>query len=238
MKVEQYTVANCRPDLLPAMTAAVVASLLVLAFSLAHRAVVARLTTLETAAPIARDLLQQLPMQIGDWVGENVSLDEDMVRRTDSDSYVNRCYSRRGGRETVTLYIVCGVNTTELLSHHPENCYSGAGWRLAGSHVTELPVTEKTVLPCSIFEYVLSGVGDKSIMTLLYVILDGQHYSGIPAVRWKVWRRQSAVRYAAEIQIITPTRAFKDDIAARTISEFAVDSWPFITRLFDNIRRD
>ncbi len=177
-------------------------------------------------------------MAIGGWVGEDVPLDEAIVQRTDSDSHVSRRYSRRNGQEAITLYVTCGVNAGELLRHNPENCYSGAGWLLASHRLIELPAADGTMRPCTLFEFARNRLGMERIATLLYLIVDGHHYSDIPAVQWKVWRRHSAVRYAAEIQIITPVGTAGEDIAEEILRDFAIDSFVPIASLFDNMIQD
>ena len=77
-----------------------------------------------------RSALDGLPMQIGDWTGEEVSLDEAMVRGTDTDAHLSRRYVRRGGSESISLYIACGVHVSRLMAHRPEICYRRAGWTL------------------------------------------------------------------------------------------------------------
>lgn len=223
-------IANRRP-----VAAVIVASVLMLMFGLAHHIVATRICAPLRKTPICSGALTQLPLKIGMWVGEEVPLDEAIERRTDADSLINRRYSRHNSQEAVTLYIACGVNSDELLRHHPENCYSGAGWLLADRRARDLTPADGTILPCTVLEFVRNRLDVERITTLMYVIVDGQVYGDIPAVRWKVWRRHSDVRYAAEVQIIASVGSAGVDMAEQIVRDFAAASFPSIARLFDSI---
>ena len=42
--------------------------------------------------PLPPGALQRLPMQIDDWVGQDVKLDDAVVKATDTDAHINRRY--------------------------------------------------------------------------------------------------------------------------------------------------
>lgn len=234
MKVER-TEKKGRLNQRSVLVAAVVADLLLLILALAHRVLAAQLGAPAMTVRIAPDVLERLPLRIADWTGEDVPMDKTISRNTDSDSLVRRRYSHHDGRDAVELYITCGANASELLRHHPENCYTGAGWLLANRRSAELSTSDGKALPCTIYEFVRNRLGTERMTALLYLVVDGQHYGSIPAVKWRVWRRDSAVSYAAEVQIVASAGVSGDTVAAEAVSHFAIDSFPSIARLFDRI---
>ena len=80
------------PNLHRMTVAAVAASLMMLVFGLVHHAMAARLMRSASTISIPPDMLRELPLQIAGWAGEDVPLDEAIVRRTDTDAHVNRRY--------------------------------------------------------------------------------------------------------------------------------------------------
>lgn len=78
--------------------------------------------------------LTKLPMNIDEWEGRAVELDEDqretMIRAEIAASVVRRYVHRETGEE-VSLFAVCG-RPGPISSHSPEACYTGRGLKIAG----------------------------------------------------------------------------------------------------------
>ena len=142
-----------KPNRQPAIAAAVAASCLMLVFGLTYRVVAARLEAPIDTTPISPEALAQFPLQIGDWTGKDVPMDEAIVRATDTDAHLNRRYTRHGGLEAVSFYIASGVKARDLMPHRPEVCYTGAGWTLANRRSVELSLSDSTKLPCNIMQF-------------------------------------------------------------------------------------
>ena len=70
----------------PVTAAAVAAGCLMLVFGLAYRVVAAKLDGPVGTTPISQEALARFPMQLGDWVGEDVPMDEAIARATDTDA--------------------------------------------------------------------------------------------------------------------------------------------------------
>jgi hypothetical protein len=202
------------------------------ALGLSHRVLAWRLAVPRTTVMIAPDLLEQLPMQIGDWVGKDVPLDEAIVRRTDTDAHVNRQYSR--GAECVSAYVGCGVRTRDLMVHRPEVCYIGAGWTRTARHARELPLSDGTTLPCMIFEFSRGILETTRITVLYYYIVDGQYCRNLSDWEYRFWN----VGYVAQVHIAASSQAQEVGGDRNTVSSFAVESASQIMRLFDGIATD
>lgn len=208
--------------------AAVTASLIMLGFGVTYRTLTARLTNPEDISPMSPDALEKLPLQIGDWTGQEVPLDEAIIEATDTDAHINRQYSRNNTSEQVLLYIAAGKRARDLMPHRPEVCYTGAGWTRVNSDSVDLPLDNKTMLPCSIFQFSKGALNTKNVIILDYYIVDGQFCSDISLMRSKIWRGSGSIDYVAQVQIVTDITAEKTaDAANKIISDFAVESaWP------------
>ena len=222
-------------SLRPAITAVAVASCLMLFFGFMYRVVAAKLDAPVDATPISPDALTRFPMQIGDWTGEDVPMDEAIARATDTDARLNRRYTRRGGFESITFYIASGVKARDLMPHRPEVCYTGAGWTLMDQRVATLPLSNSTTLPCNIMQFSRGVLSAQEVVVLDYYLVDGQYCPDVSLLRWKAVCGFGTIRYVAQIQIVAPiTATFNADAAIETLRGFAVESAALTAALFDD----
>jgi EpsI family protein len=223
----------------PVMIAAITASFLMLILGLGYRVLAARLAAPLNTTPISPAALESLPLQIGDWTGRDVPLDEAIVRATDTDALINRSYSRNNSFEFISLYIATGVKARDLMPHRPEVCYTGAGWTLIDKRSMELTLSDDTALPCNIMQFSRGTLNTKKIVVLDYYIVDGQYCSDVSLLRSKAWHGSGWVRYVAQVQIVTSISSNQiADSATRTVKTFAVESASLISRLFEDTEED
>jgi EpsI family protein len=226
---------NDGPNRRPVVAAAVVASFLMLVFGLTYRVLAARLSAPVNTAPVQPAVLEQFPLQIGGWRGEEVPLDEAIVRQTGTDAHLNRRYVRGGGLECVSFYVACGVKARDLMPHRPEVCYTGAGWTLTDRRSVELPLSGSAKLPCNLMQFSRGTLNTQKVVVLDYYLVDGQYCADVSLLRSKAWRGSGTVRYVAQIQIVTPvTATFRAEAAAKAVSDFAVESAALTASLFDD----
>jgi EpsI family protein len=227
---------NDFPNRQPVVVAAAAASFLMFVFGLGYRVVAARLEGPIVTTPISPEALARLPLQIGDWTGEDVPLDEEIVRATDTDAHLNRRYSRQGGLEAVSFYVASGVKARDLMPHRPEVCYTGSGWTLMERRSAKLPLDDSGRLPCNIMQFSRGAVNTQKVVVLDYYLVDGQYCADVSLLRRKAWRGSGTVRYVAQVEIIAPlTATLNAETAVKTISDFAVDSAALIASLFDEL---
>lgn len=209
----------------PALYAAAAASLLMLAFGISYRVLAARLEGSVTTTPISPAAVAQFPMQVGDWSGREVPIDEAVVRATDTDAHISRQYSRRGGLDAVSFYVACGVRVRDLMPHRPEVCYTGAGWTVVEHHVVELAVPDGNNLPCSVYQFSRGALRTERVFVLYYYLVDGRYCQDVSLLRSQAWRGSGTVGYVAQVQVMTPVASASDAQAARErVSTFAVES--------------
>jgi len=230
---------NDNPNQRPVIVAAIVAGFLMLVSTAAYRILAARLEAPVNTTSLPPATLERLPQQIGGWLGQEVPLDEAIVRATDTDAHINRRYSRHNGSESILLYVACGVKARDLMPHRPEVCYTGAGWTLIDKRSMELPLSDGMELPCMALQFSRGTLNTKKTILLNYYIVDGQYCRDVSLLRFKAWRGSGTVRYVAQIQIVASTTVnLTADSAARIISEFAAESASSISRLFESPEED
>ncbi len=225
-----------KPNYGAVTAAAVIASVLVLVLGLSHRFLNAWLRLPMVAnALIAPDLLGRLPTRIGEWTGEEVPLDETLVRNADIGVYINRRYSHAGGSQSVLLYVTCGNNARQVTNHRPDICYVAAGMPLIERRSLELSLHDGTKLPCSIFAFFRRGLDGERVMVVDYFLVDGQYCDDFRTVLMDAKRHPTTHRYVAQVQVVAAAEILSVESAMRLVSTFAVDSAPAIAQLFENV---
>lgn len=184
-----------------------------------------------TLVPMAPDVLAGLNFEIGDWAGQDVPLDETVMRKTGSDAHVSRQYERRDGTECVSLYIAAGVRARTVASHRPEVCYMAAGWTLEKQSPVEVPCGDEGTILCTISEFRCGTLNPSRATILGYFIVDGRHYGDIGTLRSDLGARLGTVDHLAQVQI-TSLEGPDAGPARQTVCDFAADSGPAIARLF------
>ena len=219
----------------PVMIAAITAGLLMLVFGLGYRVLAARLSAPVNTIPMLPGALERLPLQIGGWAGQKVPLDEAIVRATKTEAHINRRYSRHNSSEYILLYVAYGVRARDLMPHRPEVCYTGAGWTLTDKNSMELPLSDGMKLPCNVLQFSRGTLNTKKTVVLNYYIVDGQYCGDVSLLRSKAWRGSGTVRSVAQVQIVASVAYnLTADSAERIICNFAVESAPSISRLFES----
>ena len=220
------------------IVAALAATVIMIVTGVAFHTLVARVGWSTSRVLIAPDMLAGFPINIGDWTGEDVPMDEAIVRATGTDALINRRYSRANNLESVSLYIGCGGRTAAVAYHQPNVCYIGSGWTIEEQHSLDLPLSEGNKLPCTIYQFVRDELNKKRVTVLHYWIIDGQFCRDASLVRSRLLRITSKVNYVAQVQIVSSVRTSTADSAKRIISDFAVDSTSLIAELFERIQLD
>lgn len=72
-------------------------------------------------------LLDQIPMQIGDWVGTDEKVDEHIRKTAGAEGYVSRAYKNTNTNEVVNVWFIVG-HSFNIARHTPNICYRVQGF--------------------------------------------------------------------------------------------------------------
>jgi len=215
--------------------AAVTATIIMFVFGASHRAFTNRLTNSTSVSSMSPDALEKLPLQIGDWTGQEKPLDEAIIEATDTDAHISRQYSRHNTSEHVFLYIAAGQRARDLMPHRPEVCYTGAGWTRVGSDAKKLLLEDGKELPCNVFQFSKGALNTKNVIILDYYIVDEQLCRDISLMRSKIWRGSGTIEYVAQVQIVTDITTDRTaDVAFKIVSNFARESAKSIFQVLES----
>jgi hypothetical protein len=73
--------------------------------------------------------VETVPLEIGDWQGSDVEVDNGLFALAGARAYWARTYTDRRGGGTVLAILMCG-RSGKMSVHTPEICYRGAGYDL------------------------------------------------------------------------------------------------------------
>jgi hypothetical protein len=182
--------------------------------------------------------LQALPFQIAGWMGRDVPLSDSLADATGCDAYVNRRYTRDDALQSASMFVACGTNVAEIMSHRPLGCYRGAGWKLIDERAVSLRLPDETELSCIIYQFYREGVTAEKVAVLHYCYADGQYFDEVMQVMAEGWRGLRTINFAAQVQIVASNRSMLDDSAVEPVSKLAVDSASVVAELFRRCEMD
>ncbi len=87
-------------------------------------------------------VLADLPLELGQWRGEEIEIRDDTVKVINAHSFVNRVYRDSIGR-SVSMHAAVWAEAAEVgqtTPHHPQVCYPAAGWEIMDRHMSSFDV--------------------------------------------------------------------------------------------------
>lgn len=72
--------------------------------------------------------LNEVPMEIGEWIGEDIPYEQEDMARAGINGCIVRRYKNQRSGDSVSLLIVCGRGGP-ISVHTPDVCYASAGYR-------------------------------------------------------------------------------------------------------------
>ncbi len=185
----------------------------------AYRALASRYARSPESVALPPGTLARLPLEIEDWRGREVPLDEAIIQATDTDQCLNRLYARRGSRESVALFVAYGVRLRDLMPHRPEVCYPGNGWTLKDRQEVDLRLHDGSTLPCRILRFNHGGLVNRHVTVLNYYIVDGQCSPDVELLRSKIWRPSGGANYVVQVQV-TCSGGVRGGLAEEAVQAF------------------
>jgi len=94
-------------------------------------------------ASIPPEDFRKLPSQLGDWTGEQVSMDPRLFGADNAHAVVHRIY-KNGTGQGVLLYSAEFANVpVSNAPHPPDVCYPANGFRITSSHDMQIPSSSR-----------------------------------------------------------------------------------------------
>jgi len=233
MKTSPFTPVTPRPQ---SAMPAIVGIFILLACGAAYRTVAAYYGGPGDSVRLPPGTLARLPLDLDGWQGQDIPIDERIIKATDTDQMLTRRYLRRDGHAAVSLMVSYGVRLRDLLPHRPEVCYVTHGWTMRRTDSAALIAGDGKPIPCQIHAFDRAGLGAESLIVLHYYLVDGESCEDVSLLRSKVWKTDTSSHYMAQIQVVVGVDPLAPDAASATAREFACLSAPMIRSLFETAR--
>ena len=73
-------------------------------------------------------LLKKVPMDIGDWHGTDLSVEDQVKKTAGARGYVSRSYRNKITGQEVTIWLIVG-HSKDVVRHTPDVCYPSSGFQ-------------------------------------------------------------------------------------------------------------
>ena len=196
----------------------------------AYRLAASQFAQLAGAVRLPQGTLSRLPLQIGDWVGRELTLNAAVIRITDTDDRISRTYRHRSNPSKVSLFVGFGTRMRDLMPHRPQVCYPGAGWTHEQTRRTRVPLNNGAELPCQIHAFSRGGLDTRRVAVLNYYIIDGKFYPDVEELRSQALQFRTDVGYVAQVQIASG-QDWPRNAAEKSLRAFAAASAELIQTL-------
>ncbi|MCE9533231.1 MAG: EpsI family protein [Planctomycetes bacterium] len=116
-------------------------------------------------------LIEQIPLQIGEWQGNDVPIPEEIQTTLTCDKAISRIYRNDFGQEIGVWVIFWQASTSIKGHHHPDICLPNRGFRKSHEGSQHLEIEENIAFSATIRHYEL----DRTKMRVTYWTQEGTH---------------------------------------------------------------
>ena len=81
-----------------------------------------------TDRPALRAPLSSIPFELGQWIGEDLPVENDIIERSQTTEYLSRIYEHRGHPGLAVRLWINYSRQGNNLRHTPEICLPSGGW--------------------------------------------------------------------------------------------------------------
>ena len=204
-KLSMYHIISTRPAKVSTLLVLSLSLVLLILSGIAYRVSASRLklvveTPIELPVP-----LSAFPVQIGDWVGKDVPISENIQRVTGNDDFLNRLYVNKSANQWANIYIAYSARPRTMLGHRPQVCYVGGGWIHDSTEQSEVISNSGRAIPCLVHRFRMPAPSYEERVVLNFYIVNGQltnDESGFSGVGWRTPSiTGNTARYVAQVQI-------------------------------------
>lgn len=149
--------------------------------------------------------LNAIPNEIGNWIGQDVLIPDNIQRIAGNDDFLSRRYTNQTTRDQVNVYIAYSAHPRLMLGHKPEKCYIGSGWTLENAESITMVSNSGTEIPCLLHRFRKTVPEIQEVVVLNYYILNGHLTSDERNFSGLGWRTPNIAgdpaRYVTQVQI-------------------------------------
>lgn len=119
--------------------------------------------------------LASVPLQLGDWHGRDVPLDERILRvKQFDDDFVSRVYVHPENRARVGFFIGYQGRPRAWFGHRPDICFPAHGWEPDGREPVSIPTPTGQRVPGIVYEFHRPAADASPRLVLATYMINGQ----------------------------------------------------------------
>jgi len=211
----------------------VLSVLLLISAGIAYRVPAQRIKILGEAPITLPVPLSDFPMEIGNWVGTELSIGattKEYMKDNFADDYFSRRYVDSVAKAWADVYVVyCSARPGGILGHRPNVCYPAHGWQHESTETSRLVSQGGREIDCLIHRFYKAPPEYDRMVVLSFYVLNGRttakesDFSGPFGRRPNIARDPS--RYIAQVQI-SSAQDKSVEMAAEQMADLILDFLP------------
>lgn len=182
-----------------------VGCLLMVFSGLAYRLTAKQLDLLAQSPVLRKVLFSGFPYEAGPWMGEELPLDETVLKVANNEDYISRRYWNAERDMEVTFYIAYTSKPINMDGHRPTVCYAGNGWLHEETKEVEVDPVYGDGVAALLHTFRRPMSSFPKVYVLNYYIVSGQvttDHRAFGGLRYRrVIQSSNNPRYVAQVQI-------------------------------------
>jgi len=173
--------------------------------------------------------LSAFPIKVGQWVGRDVPIPQNIQRVAGNDAFLNRLFINDLSKQWANVYIAYTAHPRTMLGHRPQICYVAGGWVHDSTELIDMISSTGREFPCLLHRFHRPAPETEETVVLNFYIVNGQLTSDERVFSGVGWRTPNIdgnpARYVTQVQI---SSVFENSVrsAAKDIAELVLDFFP------------
>jgi hypothetical protein len=136
----------------------------IIGFWVAEAIVSGRYQSSNISAEQFAELLKDIPLDIGDWHGQDLEVTEQVRKTAGARGYVSRTYHNSATGEDVTIWLIVG-HSRDVMRHTPNICYPSQGFKPRAPEDSRHTFTFEKQDPAEFYTntFVKEGIGGRHL---------------------------------------------------------------------------
>ena len=218
-----------RTGKIPVFLVWILAVLLLVSSGITYRVLASRLklvvdTPVELPVP-----LSAFPKKIGQWVGKDVPIPQNIQSVAGNDAFLNRLFMSNISNDWANVYIAYTAHPRTMLGHRPQVCYVAGGWVHDSTELTDETSSAGREFSCLLHRFHRPAPETEGMVVLNFYIVNGRLTSDERVFSGVGWRTPNIdgnpAHYVTQVQISSVVENSVRS-AARDIAELVLDYFP------------
>ncbi len=186
----------------PPRAVSIVAATLLIASGAGYRLLAGKIDAQASSVLPLNKPLTSIPLELRPWRGEDVPLDERLLRQDAmDDQYLNRVYVNTSDGQVVTVYIGYIGRPYRWLVHRPDICFPAHGRQQMSEEKITVAVAGGKRIPCILHEFHSTDSLQANTLILSSYIVNGRYTDDKHIRNASLFAKQTP--YLARIQLGT-----------------------------------